>query len=265
VNPNNKDTLIHLSENLLINLDELENLNRTELGNLKSLITQSAIRLRKAYGLFSENYVRRASFMGSVNDAEFLTDTTGNRRYLCFTVTEIDTDHKLDMDLIYGQAYSLLKSKFKWWFDKDEIEQINRNNDDYLRMSTEEELLLKYFKKPEGDDQITEKTPTELLVFFEARLDTTTRGLINTKRIGQALVKNGFRKISVKNKKPYLLSRIDQQHSARASDEGIQINNEQESTDSSNESPGVQLLIESEKTKPSLSEFLAQAERKESK
>ena len=79
INPNNKDTLVHLSENLFINLDELENLNKTELGSLKSLITQSAIKLRKAYGMFNENLRRRASFMGSVNDAEFLTDSTGNR------------------------------------------------------------------------------------------------------------------------------------------------------------------------------------------
>ena len=43
INPDNKDTLIHLSENLFINLDELENLNKTELGSLKSLITQSDI------------------------------------------------------------------------------------------------------------------------------------------------------------------------------------------------------------------------------
>lgn len=50
VNPNNKDTLINLSENLLINLDELENLNKSELGSLKALITQSSIRLRKPYG-----------------------------------------------------------------------------------------------------------------------------------------------------------------------------------------------------------------------
>jgi hypothetical protein len=54
VNPNNKDTLINLSENLIINLDELENLNKTELGSLKALITQSAIRLRKAYGIYNE-------------------------------------------------------------------------------------------------------------------------------------------------------------------------------------------------------------------
>jgi predicted P-loop ATPase len=31
INPNNKDTLIHLAECMLINLDELENLNKTEM------------------------------------------------------------------------------------------------------------------------------------------------------------------------------------------------------------------------------------------
>lgn len=41
INPNNKDTLIHLAECMLINLDELENLNRTEIGSLKELITKN--------------------------------------------------------------------------------------------------------------------------------------------------------------------------------------------------------------------------------
>ena len=50
INPNNKDTLVQLSECMLINLDELENLNRSEIGSLKEIITKTQIRMRKAYG-----------------------------------------------------------------------------------------------------------------------------------------------------------------------------------------------------------------------
>lgn len=54
--PGNKDTLIHLVECMLINLDELENLNRTEIGSLKELITKNQIRIRRPYGHNNETY-----------------------------------------------------------------------------------------------------------------------------------------------------------------------------------------------------------------
>ena len=98
INPSNKDTLIHLAECMLINLDELENLNKTEIGSLKEIITKTHIRMRKAYGHNNENMPRRASFAGSVNTAQFLNDTTGSRRFLCFEVENIEYAHNIDIN-----------------------------------------------------------------------------------------------------------------------------------------------------------------------
>jgi predicted P-loop ATPase len=209
VHPNNKDTLVNLSENLLINLDELENLNKTELGSLKSLVTQSAVRLRKAYGQFNENLARRASFMGSVNDVEFLTDSTGNRRYLCFTATTINLDHGVDMNMVYSQAYSLYKNglngkPFRWWFSGEDIKQINLNNADYVRTSSEEELLLKYFKLPQGEGKLM--TPVEIVAYVEQKEGIRMLDNSSLKRMGQALTKHEFKKKSKGNSKPYMVS-----------------------------------------------------------
>src|SRR4030095_11423 len=115
IQPGNKDTLVHLSECILIDLDELENLSKQQIGSLKEIITKSNIRIRRAYGRNNESLPRRASFAGSVNTAQFLTDTTGNRRFLCFNVSEIDYQNKIDMSLIYAQALTLFKSGFKFW------------------------------------------------------------------------------------------------------------------------------------------------------
>ena len=97
INPNNKDTLVQLSECMLINLDELENLNRSEIGSLKEIITKTQIRMRKAYGHNNETMPRRASFAGSVNTAQFLNDTTGSRRFRCFEVENIEYTHNIDI------------------------------------------------------------------------------------------------------------------------------------------------------------------------
>ena len=145
INPNNKDTLIHLAECMLINLDELENLNRTEIGSLKELITKTHIRMRKAYGHNNENMSRRASFAGSVNTAQFLNDTTGSRRFLCFEVEHIEYTHEIDINKVYAQALKLKNEGFRHWFNQEEIKEINANNEQYQLMSPEEELLLTWF------------------------------------------------------------------------------------------------------------------------
>lgn len=213
VNPNNKDTLVNLSENLIINLDELENLNKTELGSLKALITQSAIKLRKAYGIFNESFVRRASFVGSVNEVEFLTDPTGNRRYLVINCKDIDYLHNIDMDLVYSQAYYHYKQEmsspgsFKFHFDKSDVAMIEENNNMFNRASMEEELILKYFRTPSIDDldsDIIYLQPTEIMTYITAKEKLRADGSF-LKKLGQALQKHGFQKVSMGNKKPYKL------------------------------------------------------------
>ena len=208
INPNNKDTLVHLSENLFINLDELENLNKTELGSLKSLITQSAIKLRKAYGMFNENLRRRASFMGSVNDAEFLTDSTGNRRYLCFTCEKIDYQNNIDIDMVYAQAYALYKSKnFIYWFEPKDILNLEKINSEFIRISSEEDLLLKFFEPTTlGDKDRLELSPFEIMDYINSKLKSPAFDKnTSSRRLGQALHKFNFIKVSRKSRKPYLL------------------------------------------------------------
>lgn len=203
VNPNNKDTMINLSENLLINMDELEYLNKAELGNLKALITQSAIRLRKAYGIYTENFQRRASFMGSVNSAEFLTDSTGNRRYLCFNCISIHNDHQIHMDDVYSQAYALYGKGFKYWFDGKDIDKIEGLNEQFLRVSREEELLLTYFEKPASGEEYDLLTTTDIAVKLKEMGKIDVSDAASIRRLGQALTKHGYERKSAGNTKPY--------------------------------------------------------------
>jgi predicted P-loop ATPase len=83
-------------------MDELGSLNRAELGSLKELITEPSIRLRSPYGFNTENMLRRSSFIGLVNSKEFLNDSTGNRRFLCFEATIIDNLHNIPIDAVYA-------------------------------------------------------------------------------------------------------------------------------------------------------------------
>ena len=86
INPDNKDTLAYLSEKMLINLDELETLKKNDIGSLKTIMTLDHENLRPPYGRYSAYLKRRASFVGSINNTDFLNDATGSRRFLVFEV-----------------------------------------------------------------------------------------------------------------------------------------------------------------------------------
>ncbi|MBU8882370.1 virulence-associated E family protein [Kaistella sp. DKR-2] len=198
VNPNNKDTLIHLAECMLINLDELENLNRTEIGSLKELITKTHIRMRKAYGHNNENMPRRASFAGSVNTAQFLNDTTGSRRFLCFELENIEYQHQVDINLCYAQALKLYKDGFRHWFNQEEIKDINANNEQYQLMSPEEELLLTWFEPATRETANAFLNASQIAVRLATVANiNVTDGTVN--KLGKALKKHGFIRI-VRNK-----------------------------------------------------------------
>jgi hypothetical protein len=215
INPNNKDTLIHLSECMLINLDELENLNRTEIGSLKELITKTHIRIRRAYGHNNETLPRCASFAGSVNTAQFLNDTTGSRRFLSFEVLEIDYHHKIVLDDVFSQALHLFKSGFRFWFNRDEIDAINQNNEQYQLRSPEEELLLTWFEpvqyNPDGSTsvyspQYLNASQIAAKLADKAKINVTD-GTVN--KIGKALRKHGFIRVKKSQNYSYMVKELD--------------------------------------------------------
>lgn len=208
INPNNKDTLIHLAECMLINLDELENLNRTEIGSLKELITKTHIRMRKAYGHNNENMPRRASFAGSVNTAQFLNDTTGSRRFLCFEVEHIEYQHEIDINLCYAQAYKLFQAGFRHWFNQEEIKEINANNEQYQIMSPEEELLLTWYEPATKENANAFLNASQIAV----RLSTVANININDgtiNKLGKALKKHGFIRMTKNKSYVYAVKALD--------------------------------------------------------
>jgi hypothetical protein len=191
INPNNKDTLVQLAECMLINLDELENLNRSEIGSLKEIITKTQIRMRKAYGHNNETMPRRASFAGSVNTAQFLNDSTGSRRFLCFELEGIKYQHNVDINMAFSQALFLFKSGFRYWFDQEEIKSITENNEQYQLHSPEEELLLTWFEPCEREKANVFLNASQIAAkLAEKAKINITDGTIN--KLGKALKKHNF-------------------------------------------------------------------------
>ena len=215
INPNNKDTMSLLSECMLINMDELESLSKGEIGAMKEMITKSKIKVRKAYAHNMEDNVRRASFIGSVNGKDFLSDTTGNRRFLCFEIINIKNNHNINIDNVFSQALHEYKNNFQYWFDKDEQDVINSNNEQFLSTTVEEDILLSHFE-PIGKDVNGNFMMTTDIAIYLASVSPFILNHSSKRNLGMALSKNKFERIKkqgrygyfVKHKLPTLLPNL---------------------------------------------------------
>ena len=149
-----KDDRLRLCENGLLNIDELDAICGREMNIVKSLLTSTDVNERAAYGRLKERRVRLASFCASTNNREFLTDITGNRRWLPFEVESIQNpfDDIILYERLYAQAKAYVEcGYFAYWFEMDEIEVLEHHNEKFRALENEEELLDVYFAVPAAD------------------------------------------------------------------------------------------------------------------
>ena len=146
----NKDERLRIAEYGLIALDEIDAMSAKELNVMKSVITASDISERAAYGYTKERRVRLASFCASGNKQEFLTDLTGNRRWLPFHTENIQNPFitRQPYEQIYAQARYLVEMGFQYWFDLEDIETLEAHNEEFRAQENEEQLLAVYFDVP---------------------------------------------------------------------------------------------------------------------
>ena len=138
-----KDEQLRAAEYGLINIDELDRLSDRQLNKIKSMITSTNVDVRAPFGRHKEKRVRVASYAASGNKQEFLTDQTGNRRWLPFHVAAIDSPftHRMPYDGMFAQALYLLRDGFNYWFDLDDIQALEAHVDAFMIPTSEEELV----------------------------------------------------------------------------------------------------------------------------
>ena len=190
----NKDERLRIAEFGLISLDEIDSMNNRELNQLKSVITATDVNERAAYAYTKERRVRLASFCASGNRRDFLTDITGNRRWLPFEVESIQNPFYAIMpyEQMYAQAWTLAQDPlFSYWFDLEEIDVLEKHNQHFRDESNEEQLLDVYFAVPaEGASNtkfLTTAEISERLIYYG-----NIKRPLSLSRLGVLLRQKGF-------------------------------------------------------------------------
>ena len=152
-----KDDRIQLAECGLINLEEIDAMSEAEVNQLKSLVTLDVIRERLPYDKSPRTMPRIATFCATGNRADFLTDPTGNRRWLTFTVRRFTInpfEYRPDYEHIYAQALYLAQHEAGMFvMSQQDIRQLDQHNEQYVSQSAEVELCSVYVHHPNlGED-----------------------------------------------------------------------------------------------------------------
>lgn len=192
-----KDDMFTMTEKLIINLEEIDTMSASDLNQLKAMVTQRYVDERPPYGRNKVHLPHVASFVATGNNRQFLTDDTGNRRWLPFEIESIDSPWQADIPYegIYSQAYALYRdNSFRFWFTDDEVHRLSRHVQQFEVPRPEYELILTYFRRPTDLERGTYITCSQLI----NRLGTTSLRL-SLQKVGRALRELGFQQVKTAN------------------------------------------------------------------
>ena len=197
-----RDDLLTLAQYGLVCCEELDTMRPSELNQLKAAVTMPSIDERAAYAHFHEHRKHIASFCGTGNNAQFLSDPTGNRRWLPFEVESIESprEHPFDYTGIYSQAYALYQQDFQYWFSRDEILRLTAHNRQFETPRLELELVHLYFRQPvgvEGGEFISVARAIQMI-------GTTITTKLSHTNMGRAFRDLGFKGLRYQGVRGYL-------------------------------------------------------------
>ena len=197
-----KDELFKLAQMALVCLEEIDHMKQRELNQLKALTTMSTINERRAYGKYHEHLKHIASFCATGNNLHYLTDRTGNRRFLSFEVIgiEVPQQHAYDYAGLYAQAYHLWRTGYRYWLDDEENAELDRHNRQFEEPCLEEELILTYLRRPEGDETGEFLTAARIIELIGQYVRTR----LSPKRVAMAMNRLAFEQRRVKDVRGWL-------------------------------------------------------------
>jgi predicted P-loop ATPase len=161
-----KDAAIQLQGKWVVELSEMDALNRTETRRAKAFLSRQVDRFRPVHERYAKDHPRTAVFIGTINDTEYLRDATGGVRFWPVRCTKTDPEGlRAVRDQLFAEAVARFDAGEPWWLEDDAVvsqaraEQAERYQTDpwhevivdYLhdkRKITVQELLEKAIQSP---------------------------------------------------------------------------------------------------------------------
>ena len=198
LNLSNKfDKEMALTNNLIVNLDELEAIGVKQQSKLKQTLSVSKVNGRPIFGRTQQDRPRYASFVATTNNPHPLTDPTGSRRYICIQIPDghlINNEGDIDYLQLYAQVvYELQELKAPYWFSNDEVARIQQLNQDFMEQKDLGEMFVACFRHPEEGEVPKAMNCDQMIVVMQKSYPSLTNTIGNKVRLGKTIKALGFK------------------------------------------------------------------------
>ena len=198
LNLSNKfDKEMALTNNLIVNLDELEAIRPTQQASLKQTLSVSKVNGRPIFGRTQEDRLRFASFVATTNNRHPLQDATGSRRYVCILIPDgqmIDNTGDIDYGQLYAQVmYELYEKKSPYWYDNEEVARIQQLNQDFMEQKDLGEMFLACFRLPNEGEIVKKMNCNQMIEVIQKDYPTLQNTVGNKVRLGKVVSALGFK------------------------------------------------------------------------
>ena len=167
----------------------------------------ASLSLCKAYQKNYRALPRIASFIGTSNRKDLLTDPTGSRRFIC-----VEVEHPIDCEAIeHEQLYAQLKvailSGQRYWFTKEEEQELQKSNLAFYRQGPVEDVLRACYRSAERREECDLLSAADIFQCLKRRNPAAMRGA-NPASLAQILVAVGIERKHTKFGNVYRVVKI---------------------------------------------------------
>lgn len=155
LNPDEKDSVKQFASHWIVELGELDGIFRkADIAKLKAFLSHTEDEIRLPYMPAESMFKRRTVAAATVNTNEFLTDSTGNRRWGTVPVVGVARTCVLDMQQVWAELKALYDAGEQWHLTEAEDEMLKAVNAQHEAIDPVEELLRDAFVLDAGGVQL---------------------------------------------------------------------------------------------------------------
>ena len=197
LNLSNKfDKEMALTNNLLVNLDELDAIRPSQQAALKQTLSKIKVNGRTIYGSSQQDRPRYASFVATTNNPHPLSDVTGSRRFICIEIPDgqyIDNAGEIDYEQLYAQlVYEVNELKAPYWFTNEQVARIQALNQNYTDEKDIAEIIEACFRKPNEGEKVKAMNCTQMLELISKEYPSLKKTVSTKVHLGLAMKDLGF-------------------------------------------------------------------------
>ena len=193
---NKFDKEMALTNNLLVNLDELDAIRPPQQASLKQVLSVNKVNGRPIFGRTQEDRPRFASFVATTNNRHPLQDSTGSRRYICIRIPDgqmIDNTGEIDYGQLYAQVvYELQELKAPYWFNNEEVARIQQLNQEFMDQKDLGEMFVACFRQPKEGEVVKKLNCGQMISIIQQDYPSLQNTIGNRVRLGKIINALGY-------------------------------------------------------------------------